>query len=423
MKVLIITYDYYPDQSPNTYRWKNVLESWIEKGVEIFVITAQKDNLPQFEKVNGVNIYRTGGSWIEKVKSKILHKDSAYNMLKSGTDFTIDKESLLRKIYNNTWKQIYFPDFAFLWRYPSQKLAQNLIENENITNLITVSWPFTDHVIGYNLKKKYKINWIADTIDPFYLSDAVNNKTLYHSLKYKLEKKILYSADRITVLTEKLKDKYLSLFPLAANKITVNHNIFVPYEIEISKVFDKRNTIKLVFVGTLAPITRSPIVALKLFSALLKHNLDYVLELHFYGNTIQCNSLFSQYSYLINKKIFIHGMTPRKDIPKILSEANVLLNIGNTNEYQEPSKLIEYIYLGKPILNVCSIINDSSKELLENYPLSLSIHEYEIYNSQILDKILAFLMNKETLKRNSINKIIENYLLQEVEKRYFVLLK
>ncbi|MEN0053972.1 MAG: hypothetical protein AAGC65_09895 [Mucilaginibacter sp.] len=421
MKVLVVTYDYHPDKSPNTYRWKNVLEAWVMNGVEVFVVSAQKEGFSEFENVNGVNVYRTGRSLVEKIRFKLLKKDTG-KKLSDSKSVGIAKESLMRKIHDRTWKKIYFPDFAFLWRRPSMKLAQELIEKENITNLITVSWPFTDHVVGHKLKKKYGINWIADTIDPFYLSDAVNNKALYHSLKYKLEKRILSSADKVTVLTDKLKNKYALLYPLIANKLIVNHNLFIPYEVNGEKRSIQLSKIKLVFVGTLTPVTRSPKIVLELFSELIRYRPDLEMQLHFYGDTVQCNSFFNLYNSLLNEKIFIHGLVPRNDIPIILADADVLVNIGNSNEYQEPSKLIEYIYLGKPILNVCSIIDDSSKEILDNYPLNLNIHETEIHMAEILDKVLTFFEAKQTLKENFIPEMIENYLLPEVEKRYFSLL-
>ena len=413
MKVLVITYDYYPDQSPNTYRWKNVLEKWAERGVEIFVIAAQKDDLKELEKVNGINIYRTGKTWIENAKAKILKKNTAKNTITHENNSTIAKEGWVRKIYNLTWKKLYFPDFAFLWRTPSKKLAQKLIESENIYNVITVSWPFTDHVVGYNLKKKYKINWIADTIDPFYLSKAVNNQFLYSKLNRSYEHRILKRADSLTVLTEKLKEQYSFFYPLDINKIIVNHNIFIPYPAIASKKSES-DKIKIVYVGTLAPVTRSPEVALSLFKNILKCSPNVNIELHFYGDASQCLTIFNPYGHLINSKIFINGLVPRDAIPEILSQADVLLNIGNTNEFQEPSKLIEYIYIGKPVLNICSIENDSSKELLKNYPSTFNIHKNEIDDQEILKKCIEFIMKKETVGKNLVSEIIKEYLLDEV---------
>ncbi|AMQ01379.1 hypothetical protein AY601_4541 [Pedobacter cryoconitis] len=423
LKILVVTYDYYPDDSPNTYRWKNVLRAWAEReDAEIFVVCASKGNLLDFELVDGVKIYRTGRSLFEKVKSKILKHSLTPSGAPSKADPVIAQEGLIRKIYNRTWKKLYFPDYAFLWLSPAMKMAEKLIESENITNLITVSWPFTDHVVGYKLKQKYNIQWIADTIDPFYLSKALNNTALYDAKSYKLENKILKKADVITVLTDKLKEKYGELYPAVADKIVVNHNLFVP--VEVPEKSTKSKKIKLVFVGTVVPVVRSPEYLLELFNNLVNLKQDGCeLELHFYGNTTQCNDVFAKYDFLLNKSLFIHGMTSRENIPGILSEASVLVNIGNSNTYQEPSKIIEYIYLGKPILNVCSITEDSSKEALAKYPLHFNIYKDEINDQLKLEELFGFFKNDKSLNRDVIMKIIWKYLLPQVEQNYFNLLE
>jgi len=420
-RVLLITYDFYPDTSPNTYRWKNVLEDWAKKGVEVFVVAAQKDNLPKFEKINGINVYRTGMSWLEKVKVKLLKKITSNDINTHNLKMDVSKQSAIRKFYDVTWKKLYFPDFAFLWRYPSQKLAEKIIQDKNINNLITVSWPFTDHVVGYKLKKKYKINWIADTIDPFYLSKAVNNGFLYGKKNYSYEYKILKQANFITLLTEKLKRKYIELYPELADKLYVNHNLFVPENKNSTQYEISADICKLVFVGTLSRITRPPEFLLKLFVQLIKRNTSNKLELHLYGYNDDCKSIFLEYSEYLNSFIFIHGEIPREKVKKIFLEANVLINIGNSNPYQEPSKIIEYMFMLKPILNVCTISDDSSAHALKEYPLKFDVYPND-FNDQVADAILDFLTTNDVADELLVKKLTSKYMLSEVQNCYFKLL-
>ncbi|MDP3358418.1 MAG: hypothetical protein Q8S41_03625 [Lutibacter sp.] len=424
IKVLVITYDFFPDNSPNTYRWLNVLKEWKKRDVEIFVLASQKSVFTNYEEFEGIKIYRTGNSWFDKIKNKIFKISQSSNSSLTEQNKIISKESFIRKIYNQTWKKVYFPDFAFLWQSSAYKKAKELITIENITNVITVSWPFSGHVVGSKLKKNYNIFWIADTIDPFFLSKAVNNNLLYNSLNYRYEKKILSTADIVTVLTDKLKEKYASLYPLIEKKIIVIHNIFVPYELNQSECIVDAKKIKLVFVGTLTPLTRSPDNLLRLFNNLLKiESREYNLELHFYGNLVQCNTIFSQYDFLLNKSLFLHGVIPRENIPAILNDATILVNIGNSNEFQEPSKILEYVYLKKPILNVCSVEDDSSKELLSDYPLNFNVFSSEISDNKKLIEVYKFMTKSDFIGNEHIEKILQKYLLQEVEMRYFELLK
>ena len=76
---------------------------------------------------------------------------------------------------------------------------------------------------------------------------------------------------------------------------------------------------------------------------------------------------------LFADKLVLHGLVNRTKVFNAMSEAGVLINIGNDNPYQLPSKLVEYAWLGKPIVNLHSIDNDSSREFLKEYPAILNL--------------------------------------------------
>lgn len=423
LKILVVTYDYYPDPSPNTYRWHHILKEWSKDGHQIFVVSAQKPGFSKAEKIDGINVYRTGQSWLEILKAKLPKTIKVDDLNAAESQRSLTKESVVKRFYNLTFKKVYFPDFAFLWYYPAKKLAKRLMEQHDIKNLITVSWPFTDHKVGYDLKNKFNINWIADTIDPFYLSDAVNNTNLYKKANWRLENKILSKASYITVLTSKLKQKYIELYPSLEHKLVVNHNMFIPYTIENTDV-KKRSEIKMAFFGTLTPKTRSPKILLQLMDTIEKLEKNQTIQLHIYGDTSQCDNEFENFKHLIGKNIYVHGLISKEDVRKCSQDADILVNIGNTNEYQEPSKIVEYVYINKPILNICSITNDSSKELLDRYPLSFNFYKDDLNDNSKIATVLNFIADvyKRPLAQNNID-LISNYLSSEVQKRYFKLLK
>jgi hypothetical protein len=51
-----------------------------------------------------------------------------------------------------------------------------------------------------------------------------------------------------------------------------------------------------------------------------------------------------------------------------------LVNIGNATVAQIPSKVVEYVAAGKPILNVVTREDDSTAEFLKRYPLALTVN-------------------------------------------------
>ena len=55
-------------------------------------------------------------------------------------------------------------------------------------------------------------------------------------------------------------------------------------------------------------------------------------------------------------------------------DEDVLVNIGNHSEAQLASKVVEYMAVGRPILNLVSIARDASVTALADYPAALTLH-------------------------------------------------
>lgn len=416
-KVLVITYDYYPDNSPNTYRWHNILRLWSKKNIDIHVISKRKYGLSHFEIIDGIYIHRAGNSIIEKIR-KLLLPDSKTAEFKNTQQSY--KDSFIRKVYNNTWSKLYWPDYAFLWYFSALRLSQKIINTRNINNIITVSWPFTDHLIGYKLKNNNNVYWLADTIDPFSFHPSINNQKVYSRINYIVEKQVLNTSDIVSVLTNKMKDKYISLFPKLNDKVKINHNVFIPPFIPV-RLSVKDKLIKLVFVGTLNPNVRSPDNLLDFFKQLLNLHSRNTYELHFYGNINASLANFNPYKDLLKESIFIHDFIPKKQIIDVLLDATILVNIGNNNPYQEPSKLIEYVYVGKPILNLYSNIDDSSKIMLKDYPLVFNAFSKGIINKSLVYEFDKFIKKNhgKSVDKSVINTLLKNYYINEVAHKYF----
>ena len=71
MKILIITTDYYPDLTPNTYRWEAIAAYWVNRGLEVHVLAPHRYSESGFIVRNGVQVHRKGSNtlldWIYNV--------------------------------------------------------------------------------------------------------------------------------------------------------------------------------------------------------------------------------------------------------------------------------------------------------------------------------------------------------------------
>ncbi|HSD07324.1 hypothetical protein [Flavobacterium sp.] len=428
MKILIISYDFYPENKPNAYRWFNVAKRWKDAGMEVFVISANKNQFLSYEEIDGIKIYRSTEYFVGNIKYK--HREN----IKGENHFSKHNNSLglemlfkrgIKKVYDFTWSKFYWPDYSFLWYFSAVPLASKIIEEHKIDKLITVSWTFTSHIIGNKLKKRYPfLYWLADTIDIFSFNGKINNLFLYNKRNRSIEEKVFRNADCNTVLTEKIKQKYVDFFPEIQHKIAVNHNVYMPNSFDYEKENKQDSkTIKLLFLGTLTEEARSPKRMLAVFDRLIKKYSEYNFILDFYGEFTDTIDSFKEYQHLLDKSVFLNGFISRDEVNLAIKNSDVLLNVGNKNEFQEPSKLIEYMYSGKKILNFCSIEADTSLELVEKYPLKFNVYSDDKYDENLLTNIFDFLNSSEEIDKESLKIILKDYLLDEVADRYLRIIK
>ena len=387
-RILIISHSYTPFINPRAFRWSAIAECWAQQGFKVDIITSWLPNLKRFEILNGVEIHRIGGGVIERLRTALRPKSratTAGNPLQSAKSTTGIFSKLsgwilaVAKFANDKiWKNIYWPDYACLWIGSASLKAHELCAMERYATVISVSDPFSSHLAGKSVKVQYPgINWIADIGDPFCFrqDNPTNNHTFYRKLNYRKERQIFEMADAISVTTETTGRKYAELFPHTSAKI----KIIPPMMAETAtandgdRVLPENKNIKLVYVGTLYRSIRNPEYLLKLFKSLLSAHAKMNIELHFFGGNDDCRDIFEPYQFLFADKLTLHGLVSRSKVFKATSEADVLINIGNDNPYQLPSKLVEYAWQGKPIVNLHTIENDSSKGFLRDYPVILNL--------------------------------------------------
>ena len=87
-----------------------------------------------------------------------------------------------------------------------------------------------------------------------------------------------------------------------------------------------------------------------------------------------------------------------------------MVNIGNTITNQLPSKLLDYISLRKPILNIYKIDECPTLEILKDYPLSLSVSENENVETASC-KIEEFILSNigKTVDVETVKKYYRDY--------------
>jgi len=418
-KILVLCYDFGSNQSPNSIRWKEIIKKWTNNGIEVFVVTSSSSNYEKVEIDNRVKVIYTGFNLIKRtVRSNTFAASDI-----SSFDFSLLKlycRKLILFAHDYTWKKIYWPDFAVLWSIISIVKVKRILLKENIEHCIVVSRPFSTSLIPFVLSYFFKyLKWGIDYIDPFFISDQfVNNNFLYKKLNRKFERRILMNSHFIFVLNERIKNELINTHDISVNKFTIIPNIYLSsneaYRYPRSKI--SKTEINVTYVGSLNSQFRSPEVALKVFEELIKYNSK--IQLNFFGEILFCDEIFNRFRHLLNKNIFINGIVNRQASLKIIYESDFLLNIGNNNTLQEPSKLMDYISACKPIINITKVENDASTDLLRLYNQSLTIlvNESSKFDQSKFNSLYSFIINPPKINMDHKDSILKYRTIENISK-------
>lgn len=258
--------------------------------------------------------------------------------------------------------------FTFIFRY--YNFLKKIHLEENFDTIVSIYFPIDSLIVGYLLKKRF-----PDIKHIIYLVDTISNgaKVPILSKAWVLERAIKWehlfmdNAD-ITLIFNAHKEHYQSeVFRMYQDKI---HFTDVPLFKPQPIVFEPVNNgkIKLLYSGSLIPGLRSPIEVLEILSQDLF--LDFEIEMYTQGGF---EEELRYYSDRTLNRIKTNGFVSHETIRSKISEANVLISIGNSHSEMIPSKTFEYMSTGKSIIHFYSNDGDTSLPYFKKYENCLLI--------------------------------------------------
>lgn len=380
-KILIVSHQFLPFISPRTTRWNLLIDELIKRGNEVTVLSGT--NPENMEK--NYNILYFGSKQISSSISKVRvnSQDSSNNILKT----TI--YSVLKKIYRFLFKTFSWPDYAMFWVFTILKNRGRIENNYDI--IISVSLPFTSHLCAYLIQKKIQADWFMDIGDPFSLktNSPENNKFIYFYLNKFYERKFYQKASKIIFTHNEVAELHKTKFKIDQSKIVIGYPVALVNEeyVKISQNFNyKIKPLKIGYFGALTNSVREPKNYINSIANIYDDHIDH----EWYINK-ESKKLFSSVKNLSHHQFF--DIVPRKDAIEIMiKKIHILLSIGNLNKYQMPSKVIEYLSLGKPVLHFAEIEDDplyNFEELFDNLMVinnKTTKNELEAYFENIKEK-------------------------------------
>jgi len=367
--IVIVLGDIYNNPGANAICVKKISDQLLIEGYKVTVVCqAQKSNrLKEIDfdgyKIFFMNVFRDQ-LWYYANKKKNDSKNIYAKILWMSIQFSL-------RVLQGIYAIFLWPSTGKWFTKKALKQLKTIDTGSKIDCIITVSMPYEAHLAGYRFKSHRKeVKWITYTLDSF-----VDSPTLQRYYIFKLFKKLINKrSERKVFKSANANFLSLALKEFVDTKYNQNNQKFnwVSFPLILkpnlntqTEYFDKTK-INVVFAGSFYRIIRNPEYCLRLFSMI--QNEEIILHLFHKGD---CLDIIEKYTRL-SEKIIAYGSLPVEKIYEVESQADILLSIGNSVAHFYPSKLLEYISFGKPIINVHDKRYDYSS-LLNRYPLVLNI--------------------------------------------------
>ncbi len=354
-KVLIITYYWPPAGGPGVQRWLKFVKYLRDFGVEPLLYVPENPHYPLVDESfldeipKDVKIYK--GPIFEPYLFAGLVSRKKTDRISSGIINT-KNQSILEKTMLWIRGNLFIPDARKFWVKPSVQFLSEVLRNEDIKTIITTGPPHSVHLIGYQLKQKYGVKWMADFRDPW-TSIGYHKKlklTKASQRKHKrLESLVLNAADQIIVTSTTTKNEFGAITFKPIEVITNG------YDATLVKTGKLDAKFTLSHVGSLLA-GRNPKNLWKVVSELIAENEDFrkAIQLQFAG-VVSGDVLETMISLDLEPYIKMVGYLSHKEALKFQQKSQVLLLAEIDSEETKgiiPGKLFEYMAAGRPILGI-----------------------------------------------------------------------
>jgi len=239
-----------------------------------------------------------------------------------------------------------FPDRMIGWLPHAYRIAKTIIRFHRPDLIYTSSPPNTSHVLGYLLKKKFNIPWVADFRDEWSDYQFFAWNSWQRVLQRAAEKRILHSADQVVSVTTWVINLLKSKSANSKHKFTTIPNGFDSSELNNISEVGKNRTFTIVHAGTFYGNRNVNNLASAINVLLQQGKISPdKFRIEFIGSGVdssifQNQRIIKQYNYLSHHEC----------LRRIKRADATLLIQSHEGKTGIPGKTYEYLALQKPIL-------------------------------------------------------------------------
>ena len=352
---MLITYYWPPAGGAGVHRWLRFSQFFKENGWKLHVYCPQDAAWPTLDAALQEQVSPDLTIVRRKIfePHKFLGKKNNPNV---GAGLTqTGKSSFIQRLIIWIRGNLFIPDARVFWIRPSARfLNRYLKEHPEIDTIISTGPPHSMHLIARKLKRKHRIQWVADFRDPWtdidFYQDLLPGK--WADAKHKrLEKSVLTEADTVVTISVACAE---GLEAIAKRKVDVITNGFIFPNFDARSItLDKKFTIA--HYGSM-PFARNPLVVWKALAELMKTNdqLKEHLEIKLVG-PVDFQVMESLKENGLGSFVNAIASVPHADSLEMQRSTQLLLLVANNTGNVKgilTGKFFEYLGAKRPILAI-----------------------------------------------------------------------
>ena len=267
-------------------------------------------------------------------------------------------DRLSRRVYLPVWSRT--PDQLGPWKKPVIKAVDDLMNAQQYRPdvLVTFAFPLIDNIIGLELKRRFKLPWLAHFSDPWVDSPFRTDDLITRALNVRLEHSVIERADRLVFTSRETADLVMQKYDQALrSKVRIVPHAYEPQLFQNGRN-DNDGRLIIRYLGDLYQ-SRTPKPLFKALEILSQTDPELLQKFSFeiVGDVHELNLEQMGLSQLPDGLVVLRPRVTYCESLSMMTSASGLMVIDapvqkNSESVFLPSKLIEYVGADRPIIGL-----------------------------------------------------------------------
>ena len=339
-KLLAVSFSYPPKQEPRAIQVSRLL-----KHLNAATVLVCEGNGAERTESAGLGDLE---SFLERTLRVPLTKSPGRDLL----------NRLSHRVYLPVWSRT--PDQLGPWKRPVLKAIDEFMSTEQFRPdvLVTFAFPLVDNIIGLELKRRFKLPWLAHFSDPWVDSPFRTDDRLTRALNVRLEQNVIKRADRLVFTSGETAELVMQKYPTALrSKVRIVPHAYEPHLFQNAPNNDDGRLV-IRYLGDLY-LSRTPKPLFQALEILSVTQPELLRRFHFeiVGDVHQLNLEQMGLSQLPDGLVDFRPRVNYCESLSLMTSASGLMVIDapvtkNSESVFLPSKLIEYVGADRPIIGL-----------------------------------------------------------------------